>query len=356
MVLVRQPLISHAPAFYLISVPIFVISVSVVCFSKILPAVIESSSNPCSPVTQPLPRTACVLSAFFRECLATTTSRAFIASFLAFVSALLTITHVEASRRINQPSTILTRPTLTWLAVNIVTGSVVSPVVLCANIKRHKDGIRLRPKDPRPEIDTALQSESSSEEVRPLISNHDTDSSSTAPPVIHDRHLLSLQHTYAIPISVLFGFVLPSILLFEHPSPLVATLWNFFPVAIYAAHALALRLLRDDRQSSFYAERDARSVVRIYAIPVTLSILAHIYLVTSWLYAKEEAQDEWGPAPKLMLINFWTIVATYLYWLLIESSFSTMTWAVLIACFGGPGAGISVGWVLKDLRHASLAE
>lgn len=352
--LVRQPLISHAPACYLISVPVVVISLSVVCFSKVLPEVIESTSDACSATTQPLPHIACTLSAFFRQCLTTTTSRAFIASFLAFVSALLTITHVEASRRFNQPSTILTRPALTWLALNIATGSVVLPIVLCATIKRHKDGIRLGRKATRPEIDPAMRPQSLSEQERPLISNHDADSPIT--PVIYDRHLLSLQHTYAIPFAVLLGFVLPSVLLFECPSPPVATLWNFFPIAIYAAHALALRFLGDDRQSSFHAERDVRSVVRIYAIPVTLSVLAHIYFVASWIWTQGEAQDEWGPAPKLMLINFWAIIATYLYWLLIESSLWTVVCAVLIACLGGPGAGISVGWVLKELGRAGLVE
>jgi hypothetical protein len=147
------------------------------------------------------------------------------------------------------------------------------------------------------------------------------------------------------------GFVVPSIVLIACPSPLVAGLWNFFPIAIYAVHAVALRLLGEDRQISFYAERDLGSVVRIYALPVALSILAHIYFVACWIWAKGGApQDEWGPAPKLMLINFWTIATTYLYWLFIESSLSTMACAVLIACFGGPGAGISVGWVLKELR------
>jgi hypothetical protein len=152
------------------------------------------------------------------------------------------------------------------------------------------------------------------------------------------------------------GFVVPSIALIACPSPLVASLWNLFPIAIYAAHALASRLLGEGRQSSFYAERDAGSVVRIYAIPVALSILAHIYFVAGWITAKGETQDEWGPAPKLMLINFWAIVTTYLYWLLIESSLSTVAWAVLIACFGGPGAGISVGWVIKELGRANQPE
>lgn len=88
-------------------------------------------------------------------------------------------------------------------------------------------------------------------------------------------------------------------------------------------------------------------------MPVALSILAHIYFVASWIWVKGGAQDQWGPAPKLMLFNFWTIVTTYMYWLLIESSLSTVACAVFIACFGGPGAGISVGWVLKELGRAS---
>jgi hypothetical protein len=170
--LVRQPLISHVPAFYLICVPILVISVSGVLFSRIIPAVVESCSDACSAVTPPFLHTACIFSAFFRQCLATDTSRAFIVSFLAFVAALLIIAHVEASRQFNQPSTILTRPALTWLAVNAVTGSVVSPIVLCTNIKRHKDGTGSGRRDARPgcsesEIDTTSRSGSSSEEVRP---------------------------------------------------------------------------------------------------------------------------------------------------------------------------------------------
>jgi len=315
-----QPLISNAPARYLVLVPILVISVSAVLLSRVLPAVVESCSNACSTVTSPLLHIGCFFSAFFQQCLATPTSSAFIMSFLAFVTALLTISHVEASRQFNQPSSILTQPTWIWIAVNAVTGAMVTPVILCANINHHKDGAVVQRNDPRAcsesEVDTPPRTELSESEIRPLISHHDADTSTTTSASrIHDRHLFSLQRTYAIPIAIFVGFVLPSAMLIICPTPVVSGLWNFFPFTIFAVHALALRLLGGDGRSSFHAERNVASVARIYAIPVALSILAHVYLVACWIWAKAGVQDQWGPASKLMLINFWAIVTTYFYWL-----------------------------------------
>ncbi|KAI1339408.1 hypothetical protein F5Y15DRAFT_382451 [Xylariaceae sp. FL0016] len=330
--------------------PVLVAGISIVIFSQLLPSVVESCSAACTTTDNPLSQQGCFFSAFWKQLLATEISSAFVASFLALVTALLNISNIEASRVCNQPSTILTRPVWIWIAVNAVTGAVVSPTVLIANIKRHQDHRR---QSTGASKRRRIQER---DENRPLINSVSsipvsTSNSTTidpSAPESHERELVSDSRSYIIPISVVLGFIVPSIALVLKPDPLIAGLWNLFPIAIYIIGSLALKLVPDG-QGFRHAESHWGSSARLYSIPILLSLSAHVYLVSCWLTTSEEGWAEL-PAVKLMVTNFWTICATYLYWIFIESSPATAVLTVLTAILAGPGAGVSIGWVLKEQR------
>lgn len=336
---------------YLMLVPLCLVCAGLALFSCVLPAVVESCSEACSSVENVPGRVGCFFSAFFRQCMTTSMDRAFIATFLAFAAALITISHVEAARLSNQPSAVLTRPNWTWIAVNAITGAVVAPSVLFAHIKRRRDGIaKVRETSGEPRRDETI------DEFSPLVNGVTSAdlSASAMASANHRRELLSIHQTCAIPTAVGLGFVAPSAVLLVDPSPVAAGLWNLFPVAVWAIKRLTLKLLHEDRSGCHYAERCWGSVARLYAGPIVLSVTMHPYLVGCWLWPGV-TREVVPSAVQLMQINFWIMAVAYLYWLLIEGPFRIVAAVVLTSCLAGPGAGISLGWVIQELNKAGPA-
>jgi hypothetical protein len=278
------------------------------------------------------------------------------ACILALVSALLTVSHIEASRLVNQQSNLLTRPAWIWFAVNAITGAIVSPLVLCASIVRSRNGAGVsrgceivRYDNSGDEDEGADESIGRTETQLLIYVDAGAPVAASAAWAYHNRSLSSRTRTFSIPIAVAIGFVLPSILLLADPNPAIAAAWNLFPLAIYVVDLSAHRLLGGEEDSEHYhAENNTRSAARIYCIPIALSMAAHFYLVAA---LAREPVIAWTPSAKLMLINFCFMFLTYMYWILIESSATTVWVAVLMTCLAGPGAGVSIGWILKERRR-----
>jgi hypothetical protein len=103
-----------------------------------------------------------------------------------------------------------------------------------------------------------------------------------------------------------------------------------------------------------HAETSCGSVLRLYAIPATLSVVSHWYFI--YVFACEDHRVfSTSPALKLMVINFWSIVICMAYWILIETSWTVLAIVLLCSLLGGAGMGLCVGWVLKELLCLSAA-
>ncbi|KAF8248999.1 hypothetical protein K440DRAFT_623116 [Wilcoxina mikolae CBS 423.85] len=124
-------------------------------------------------------------------------------------------------------------------------------------------------------------------------------------------------------------------------------LWHFFPVYVSLIRRVLRRVVGGGHQH--HAESSVPSVVRLYALPVVLSVVCHVNLVLMVLRGREDDSDETTVATlRFMRINFLGVVATMVYWIVIEGGWRVAGYAVLGGVVAGPGAGVAVGWVLKE--------
>ena len=331
-----RSIIERTPMLPLLIAPIAIIIISVACFSVILPQVVESINQTCTAEPS-WKQIFCFFSAFFADCLSAQVDIAFIATFLSFVAALLTATYVESSRLCNQPSRIITTPAVTWLLVNLVTGALVTPMLLIATIRRTNH-----------RISEQREFEAHGRLSQLVLSPTPKSTTIAAKNYSIQRHLIGIQETYAIPIGVTLGYIAPSIALLRSPSYAIVGLWNLFPLYIsIVRRAILLYLPRPPGRKTHDAEHSTTSLYRLYTIPVLLSVLVHVFLVYSCFSARE-ADFLAKPALKLMLVNFCAIAATFIYWLLIESSWRIALAATITSLVLGPGSGLTLGWIVKE--------
>ncbi|KAK4221570.1 hypothetical protein QBC38DRAFT_491791 [Podospora fimiseda] len=258
------PILTH-PHQHLISIsPILLTTLSLLLFTHLLPPVIQSTSLQCPATTSgnTLYQIRYFLSVFSSEFMTTPLSTAFMTSLLCFISALITISHVEASRAYNQHAKIITHPTLSWLLLNVATGAVIAPGILYTHIRKHREHIlSLSRRD-----DSSSSSGSEDEEEEEEDQTTTSRGTEPVPPLPQvNRGLLLTERIYSIPIAVLGGFVLPSLLLLINPSPLIAGLWNLFPLVVFRVNWMVLRGLRKEksRDVHVHVERNTRAIVRV---------------------------------------------------------------------------------------------
>jgi hypothetical protein len=329
------------PMAYLLLVPALVVGISLGCFASVLPSVVASVGQPCSSESGVFQGLICFFTVFFRQCLAPKLGEAFIAAFLAFISALITVSNLESSRIFNQSSRVITNPAAAWLLVNAATGAVITPIVFGFTMKRNKDALAEAEQRRRRSPDES----NVSTESPALVLSHD------------ERHLSYRAETYAIAVGVTLGFVLPSIILLITPNPIVVGLWNLFPIFVSLLRRSTLYvLLRSGRHmdKTHHAETSYGSVLRLYAIPAILSVISHWYLI--YVFAFEDHMElSASPALKLMVINFWSIVICMAYWIFIETSWRVLAIVLCCSLLGGAGMGLCLGWVLKELCLSTAA-
>jgi hypothetical protein len=324
--------------FGLLLPPVVVVVVAITNYSRILPDVVSRVGRECdSPQSAwtGLEQALCFFSAFFTDCFRTKFGFTFMASLLSFIAVLLTLSYVEAVRLFNQPSRIIRTPIVTWTMVNAITGSIAIPGLLAATVKRRNDGLKKR---------KMTRQQGQNNRDRPGC----TDPVSVTP---EDRHIRSSQETYAIPVAVALGFIFPSIVLMARPTLFVVGLWNLFPLFVSLIRIGLLKVIRQSHgqspSTSHYCESNMASCIRLYAVPVGISFLSHIYLI--YTLAMAPGRDfPLSPALKLMICNITSIAVIMLYWLSIESSLKVIFTTLIYSIIAGPGVGLACGWILKE--------
>jgi hypothetical protein len=265
---------------------------------------------------------------------------------------------------VNAPNPVIRNPTGPWMLVNIVGGGVVIPLVLLpAFIQRSRNNFLV--------LKQAYGAYESAEAEMPSAEPESTLSSTPPKPMNvaaanlapHDgqnnRHLQSFAETFTTPASIILGFVMPSGCLLTEVSPVVIGLWQFFPIYVSLFRRvlhMALTCMSSIDGGTHHAESDHRSLLRMYGLPVILSVACQINLLCDAL-TPDTSSPTTLSALKFMQIDFWAIVGTMMYWLLIEAGVIVMLIATVCGVIAGPGAGVIVGWILRErevLSHQKI--
>ncbi|SJL02259.1 uncharacterized protein ARMOST_05585 [Armillaria ostoyae] len=289
----------------------------------------------------------CGIVTFFKLILSDPEGSHFLAVFLSFVAGLVTIVCLESARVANQAHRVIKYPTPALMMVNIVGGLVVFPLVLCpAFLLKSQNEHRLEPLVPT----ITAEGASVISETTPLI---------RALPLT-DRHVLSVAEIYSIPLSVFLGFIVPSITLFLHPdNEVLIALWQLFPVYVailrYISRAVLLRSVPHLCVNNVHVESDNVGLLYVYGAPSVVSLLTHLLYVWHALAPSSGVPNpQVHAALHVLVVDFWAIALTMLYWLWFEGGIRPATTALLASLIAGPGAGICVGWIMREEQKVQL--
>ncbi|OLN89007.1 hypothetical protein CCHL11_06052 [Colletotrichum chlorophyti] len=273
----------------------------------------------------------CFAISFFQNALDSTRTFASMSAILSFVAGLITVTTVEAARICNAPNILIANPTGPWLVFNLLGGAVVwELVIIPAFFHRSRSILLARKKAGQGVVEAAA--------------SKDPDFGKKS------RNLLVDAEIVAIPVSVAWGFVLPSILMLIHNSPTTIAIWLVFPIWVsllrQAVRWVVLRFQRRQRRS-FHLESHTVSLLLVYLVPVVCSIVSHILLIWS-LFQWDDRKEMTRATIKFVEIDMAFIGLTVLYWLFVETGWKVPLVAVLAAIPLGPGAGICIAWIYRD--------
>jgi hypothetical protein len=254
----------------------------------------------------------CYLTAFFAAALSSNHSVIVMSTILSFISALLTTTLVESVRICNHPSPVLRNPTLLWLVLNLAAGAVTLQAGL---------------------VPAAIMRSRSCEE-RKL---NDPDRRET-------RCLDDGSQVYAIPISVVLGFVLPSLALLFYTSPVTILIWLFFPLYVGIVRAI---LSLGYRSRSVHIEPSPRALLIVYGPAAVISIVSHVWIVYSF-FLENDATPVSRATLRFIEIDVLAMGVTMAYWLLIEVGWHVTAIFIATSAVAGPGTGLCIAWALRE--------
>jgi hypothetical protein len=170
------------------------------------------------------------------------------------------------------------------------------------------------------------------------------------------RHLYSHAEIYAIPFSIIIGYMIPSVVMLFSPSPISIAAWLFFPLWVSLARQATRGLLillpifpqfTRDETDTCYLESVNFSLAVVYALPVLLSVISQAVLFNNLLDA-----DDGSPTTRAALgfieIDFTAIALTVFYLLLLEAGWKILGVALACSLVSGPGAGLVVGWIMRE--------
>ncbi|KAK0243036.1 hypothetical protein EDD85DRAFT_313709 [Armillaria nabsnona] len=289
----------------------------------------------------------CVIVTFFKLILSDPEGFLFLAVFLSFVAGLVTIVCLESSRVANQAHRVIKYPTPALMMANIVGGLVVFPLVVCpAFLLKSQNKQRLERLVPT----VTAEGASVISETTPLIR------------ALHltDRHVLSAAEMYSVPLSVFLGFIVPSITLFLHPdNEVLIELWQLFPVYVailrYISRTVLLRTVPHLCVNNIHVESDNVELLYVYGAPSVVSLLTHLLYVWHAVVPSSGVPDpQVHAALHVLVMDFWAIVLTMLYRLWFEGGIRLATTALSASLIAGPGAGICVGWIMREEQKVQL--
>ncbi|KAK7420194.1 hypothetical protein QQX98_002847 [Neonectria punicea] len=331
-----SPLIHRAPMRYLLVVPVLLAIATVVTLfvhSDVNAALLWSQchSRARLPGLSRIPAFGtplCYLVSFFHAALDSLRSVAIMGVVLAFVGGLLTVSIVEAARICNAPNVLIAYPTGPWLVLNLLGGAVVWELVitpaflnssqaLFAARKRHRESGHGQGSEPQAED--------------------------------HSRHLPDTE-VFAIPIGVALGYFLPSVLMLVFNSPVTIGIWLFFPIYVslirQAVRKIVTAVKRVDH-TLIHLESNRGSLIVVYALPVILSIAAHVFII--WNMTQLDDRKKLTKSTLTFVeIDIQFIAWTVLYWMLVEVGWRVPLATAVSAVIVGPGAGTCLGWVYRE--------
>lgn len=305
------------------------------------------------PRIYPIPiigQVSCYMITFFYYAIAS--SRAFVVMsvILSFVTALLTITLVESARIFNQPSILIRSPTVTLLLFNLAAGAVAwQGIIVPSFIHRSRRAERVRNSAQKPSLNIdSVEGKSTSL----LAKREPRDPNRGA----ERRHLHSSSEIYAIPLAVIIGYVIPSLIWLFAPSPTIIIFWLFFPLWVSLVRQLIRCLLillplfpqfTGDQKDTIHLESNTRSLILAYSTPVILSIISHAILFNN-LQQPDDSSPTTRAALAFIEIDFAAIAVTVYYWLLLEAGWKILGLTIAASLAAGPGAGLVLGWILRE--------
>lgn len=177
------------------------------------------------------------------------------------------------------------------------------------------------------------------------------------------RRFESDAEAVAIPIGVLLGFIVPSILMVVLRDPVAVAVWLFSPIYVAAIRQFiraALPRLRAGSIDPNAAEAaDLRSLhleshraylILVYAAPVLCSVVSHALLLWNLAAKKDDRIDMTRATLGFIEINIIFTGLTVLYWLLVEVGWRVVAVMVGVSVVLGPGAGICGGWIYRERK------
>lgn len=259
----------------------------------------------------------CTVVAFFQATMDSARSRAVMSVVLSLAGSLLTLSTVESARPVNKRSRIVANPTPSWVALNVLSGAVVWPLlVVPAQLKQSKE---------------VLQDDLTPEEGK--------------------KRDLSLSEIISIPISLIVGYYLPSALMMSLNNAASILTWHLFPVYVSAVRmgvrATIQKLWPDSATKSIHLEANKKSMAAVYALPSLLSILSHVTALWSFTWPDDRKEMTRSLLP-IVEIDLLSMLLATLYW-----AYAEVGWRVPLSMLGGsalfgPGAGVLGGWVLRE--------
>ncbi|CAK7216910.1 hypothetical protein SCUCBS95973_002973 [Sporothrix curviconia] len=281
---------------------------------------------------------ACFLVSFFQEALAPFGStRAFttMSVVLSFTASLLTVSTVEAARICNGPSVLIAYPTGPWLVFNLMGGAMVWQLLIIPAFFRRSQDIAAAKNDPLPEA--------------------------SGPASLGEgRHLTVVAEVVAIPVAVALGYVAPALAMLLTAAPAAIAAWLFFPVYVsllrQGVRFLVKRAIRSHSTRTLYLESHTPSLLAVYAVPLALSLASHGLAVWSLLtHQPDDRQEMTRSVLRFIEIDFFFIVLTVLYWILVEAGWRVVAVVLATSVLLGPGAGLCLGWIFRE-KQLGLAD
>ena len=289
---------------------------------------------------------ACFLVSFFDYAMASSRAFAIMSVILSFVGALLTVSTVESARLYNRSTALIRYPTIPWLLFNLAGGAVAWQLMIIPAFIHHSRK-------------TSIEQLSASART-PLLAGVGTSRHNCQRP--EERLLGSAAELYAIPTSILLGYIAPSIVMLFVPSPASIAVWLFFPLwvaIIRQATRSALILLpispqfTKDETNTLSLESSKFSLAIVYSLPVLLSIISQMIVLNNLQYAADGSPTT-RAALGFIEIDFSAIALTVYYWLLLEAGWKTLGLAIGCSVVAGPGAGFVIGWILREETFQSI--
>ncbi|KAL7823748.1 hypothetical protein V8C26DRAFT_383729 [Trichoderma gracile] len=274
---------------------------------------------------------SCFLVSFFQTALDSLRSRAVMAAVLAYVGALATVCTVEAARRCNRASGLIARPTVWWLLFNLLGGAVVWQLVIVpAFLHRAKTLVAAEQEEDDDDDDDEVRT---AEEKR-----------------LEDRTLPDSE-AVAIPIAVAVGYFVPSALMLAFHSPATIGVWLFFPLYISLVRQAVRGVVERIRRVSpvsIHHESHWQCVVLVYALPIALSVAAHVFLLWNIAQRHDDRKKMTKLTVSFIEIDVQFIAFTVLYWMFAESGWRVPLSMIAVSVVAGPGAGVCLGWLVRE--------